>query len=128
MHQATFLKHIIVRPEGPSTDDIWLELETELPFAPTPWVGYTLGDNEISPQSVGFDIDRQRFYLLDQDETEYVDAIRNNAVNRRSLDDIVQDYRERGWRVIDCRVAEGDGKGDECPATSDGMYDDAEGT
>ncbi len=121
MYRVTFLKHIRVRPDGPSLDDIWLELEAELPFAPMPWVAYTLGDNEISPQSIGFDIDKDRFYLLDRDETEYVDAVRNDAVNRRSLDAIVEDYTERGWHLIGCRIPdEGEEDGDECPATTDG--------
>lgn len=122
MYRVTFLRHIITRPEGPSLDDVWLEMEAELPFAPVPWVGYTRGENEISPQSIGYDIDRDRFYLLDQDETEYVDAIRNDAPNRRSLDEIVEDHTRNGWRVIGCRVP---GEGEEggpgtCPETSDG--------
>jgi len=122
MYRVTFLKHIRVHPDGPSMDDVWLELEAELPFAPMPWVGYTVGENEISPQSIGFDIDRDRFYLLDRDETEYVDAVRNEASNRRSLDEIVEDYTDRGWRLVGCNVpAEGEENGDECPATTDGM-------
>ncbi len=121
MYHVTFLRHIIVNPDGPSLDDIWLEMEAELPFAPVPWVGYTRGENEISPQSIGYDLDRERFYLLDQDETEYVDAIRNDALPRRSLDEIVQEHVDRGWRVIGCRVPEeGEGGADTCPETSDG--------
>lgn len=120
MYHVTFLRHIIVHPEGPSLDDVWLELEAELPFAPMPWVGYTLGENEISPQSVGYDIDRDRFYLLDQDETEYVEALRNDALPRRSLDEIVEDHSRRGWRLIGCRVpGEGEEGADTCPETSD---------
>ncbi len=120
MYRVTFLRHVIVNPEGPGLDDVWLEIEVELPFAPVPWVGYTMGENEISPQSVGYDIDRDRFYLLDQDETEYVDAIRNKAPNRRSLDEIVDDHVRRGWRVIGCRVpGEGEGGPDACPDTGD---------
>jgi len=119
MYQVTFLRHIITRPEGPSLDDVWLELEAELPFAPMPWVGYTQGENEISPQSIGYDIDRDRFYLLAQDETEYVDAIRNEAPNRRTLDAIVEDYVSRGWRVAGCSVPEEGEESDTCPEPGD---------
>jgi hypothetical protein len=119
MYHVTFLRHIIVNPEGPSLDDVWLELEADLPFAPVPWVGYTLGENEISPQSVGYDIDRDRFYLLDQDETEFVDAIRNNSPASRSIDEIVADHTRLGWRVIGCRVpGEGEEPADTCPDTT----------
>lgn len=121
MYHVTFLRHILVDPAGPGLDDVWLELQVELPFAPVPWIGYTLGENEISPQSVGYDIDRDRFFLLDQDETEYVDAVRNAAANRRSLDEIVDDHVRRGWHVIGCRVpAEGEEGRDTCPDTGDG--------
>ena len=87
-----------------------------------PWVGYTWGENEISPQSIGYDLDRDRFYLLDQDETEYVDALRNDAPNRRSLDEIVEDHTRLGWRLIGCDIPEeGEAGGrDTCPETSDG--------
>ncbi len=121
MYRVTFLRHIITRPEGPSLDDVWLELEAELPFAPVPWVGYTRGENdEISPQSIGYDLDKERFYLLDQDETEYADAVRNDAPNRRSLDEIVEEHVGRGWHVIGCRVPEEGEEGEACPETSDG--------
>ena len=121
MYHVTFLRHILVNQDGPSLDDVWLEMEAELPFAPMPWVGYTRGENEISPQSIGYDLDRERFYLLDRDETEYVDAIRNDALPRRSLDEIVQEHVDRGWRVIGCRVPEeGEDGADTCPETSDG--------
>lgn len=120
MYQVTFLRHILTHPEGPSLDDVWLELEAELPFAPVPWVGYTQGENEISPQSIGYDLDRDRFYLLDQDETEYVDAIRNDALPRRSLQEIVEDHIARGWHAIGCRIPGEGEEADTCPDTSDG--------
>jgi hypothetical protein len=120
MYHVTFLRHIIVNPEGASLDDVWLELEAELPFAPVPWVGYTVGENEISPQSVGYDIDRDRFYLLDQDETEYVDGIVHDSPNRRPLDEIVQDHVRRGWTVIGCRIPGEEGGHDTCPETGGG--------
>ncbi len=51
-----------------------------------------------------------------------MDAIRNDAPNRRSLEEIVEDHIRQGWRVVGCRVPEeGEGGGpDTCPETSDG--------
>ncbi len=51
-----------------------------------------------------------------------MDAIRNDAPNRRPLDEIVEDHTRNGWRVIGCRVPEEGEEGgrDTCPETSDG--------
>lgn len=113
MYKVTFIKQIHSCFAAVSGIDVWLELETELPFVPCAGISYQIGDifitwhdpnirrcEEDQTLSIVWKADLQSFAIYTQaDEQLYFDRTPYSDAERKvKLEEIVEEYLQEGWK------------------------------
>ncbi len=96
--KVILIKHIHSCFAGVSSEDIYLEREFDLPFAPYPNMYINYGDFEAHIKAVSYLIEKREFRCYCEEDKEIYDAQLYHK-EHRDIKEIVKEYEEIGWEI-----------------------------
>jgi hypothetical protein len=79
-----------------SSNDVWLEIEIDIPYPPFMGLVVLKGDIEVTIKSIMWDSDKKEYLCYDEEDKELYTS---HTGNSREISKIVKEYTDMGWNI-----------------------------